>query len=64
MVLTKEEIRKKSQRYADSKGFILNPDEKILDIVLEGLRRNEEKYGEIYCPCRFVTGDKEKDKEG
>ena len=58
----KEELRKKLEEYAIKNGFKLNSNEKMLDFVLNGLLKNNEKHGEIYCPCRVVTGDKEKDK--
>ncbi|MEE9525853.1 MAG: ferredoxin-thioredoxin reductase catalytic domain-containing protein [Candidatus Woesearchaeota archaeon] len=61
--MNKEELKKFSEDYANSKGFKLQPDEKMLDIVLSGLLRNQEKHGEIYCPCRRVTEDKEADKK-
>ncbi|MCK5149499.1 ferredoxin:thioredoxin reductase [Candidatus Pacearchaeota archaeon] len=61
--MTEKELRKKLEEYANKAGFKLNPDEKILEFVLKGLVKNKEKHGEIYCPCRVVTGDKEKDKE-
>ena len=58
-----QELKKKLQVYADSKDFKLNPNEKALDGVIKGLLRNKEFKGDIYCPCRIVTGNKEKDKE-
>ena len=61
--MNKEELRKSSQEHADEKGFLLQPDEKILDMILTGLLRNKEKHGLLYCPCRRVTGDKEEDKK-
>jgi len=60
--MEKEELKKQMQEYADSKGYKLNPDEKMLDMVLAGLLKNKEMKGEIYCPCRVNQGDKEKDK--
>lgn len=58
-----EDLRKKSDEYAKSQGFKLNPDKKIIDFVLKGLLKNKEKHGEIYCPCRIVTGNKQEDKK-
>jgi ferredoxin-thioredoxin reductase catalytic subunit len=65
MVLDKEgeELLKQLKDYADSKGFKLNPNQKALEGIILGLLRNRKFKGEIYCPCRQVTGDKEKDKE-
>jgi ferredoxin-thioredoxin reductase catalytic subunit len=63
--LTKEEkdLIKQSEDYAKSQGFKLNPDKKILLGVIRGLLRNKQFKGEIYCPCRQVTGNKEEDKK-
>ncbi len=58
-----KELIKKSKEYADSVGIKLNPDELVLNGVIKGLLKNKELKGELYCPCRMVTGDKEKDKE-
>ena len=58
-----EKLKKQMKAYADSKGFHLNENEKALDGVLRGLLRNKQFRGDIYCPCRLVTGNKEKDKE-
>jgi ferredoxin-thioredoxin reductase catalytic subunit len=65
MVLDKEgeELLKQLKEYADSKGFKLNPNQKALEGIILGLLRNKKFKGDIYCPCRQVTGDKEKDKE-
>ena len=65
MALDKEgqELRKTLQAYADSQNFKLNPNEKALEGIINGLLRNKKFKGDIYCPCRVVTGDKEKDKE-
>ena len=41
----------------------LNSNEKIVDAIIGELFNNEEKYGEKYCPCRKVTGNKEEDKK-
>jgi len=56
-----EELKKKYKEYAENNGFTLNPDEKTVERVITGLLRNEEKYGEKYCPCRRVSGNKEED---
>ena len=57
------DLKEKSKEYADSVGIALNPNEKIVDTIIKGLLRNKETKGDIYCPCRLVTGKKEKDKE-
>lgn len=58
-----EEILKPYKEHAEKEGFKLNPDEKSLERIMQGLLRNQEKYGQKYCPCRRVTGDKENDKK-
>ena len=61
--MTAEELIKKYQEYAKENGFLLNPDKKITEGIVIGLLAREEKFGQRYCPCRRVTGDKEEDKK-
>jgi ferredoxin-thioredoxin reductase catalytic subunit len=65
MALDKEETKLLSQMkaYADKNNFKLNPDEKALEGIIKALMRNKKFKGEIYCPCRTVTGNKEIDKK-
>lgn len=58
-----EKLTKKSDEHAKKVGIKLNPNKKELDQVIKGLLLKKKKHGKIYCPCRIVTGDKEKDKE-
>jgi ferredoxin-thioredoxin reductase catalytic subunit len=58
-----EELKKQFKEYAESNGFHLNPDEKTVERIINGLLGNKEKHGEIYCPCRRVTGNKEEDSQ-
>lgn len=50
-------------RYAESQGFEINPDRKIVEFVLAGLLYNEQRFGYRYCPCRAITGDQEQDRK-
>ncbi|MBN2488163.1 MAG: ferredoxin:thioredoxin reductase [Methanosarcinaceae archaeon] len=59
----KQQIFERTSKYAEKAGYKLNPDKEILDIVVEGLATNKEKYGKQYCPCRIVTGDEEQDRK-
>ena len=59
----KQELKDELQKHVDKDGIKLNPNEKVVEGILTGLLKNKEKHGDIYCPCRVVTGDKEKDKE-
>lgn len=58
-----EKLKRDSKDYAQKTGIKLNPDKKIVEGVIKGLLKNKEEKGELYCPCRIITGDKEKDKE-
>ncbi|MEK7540963.1 MAG: thioredoxin [Patescibacteria group bacterium] len=58
-----EELIVGYSKYAEENGFKLNPDKKTVERVIKGLLENEKKYGEKYCPCRRVTGDKEEDSK-
>lgn len=60
--MTEEQVLEISRKYAEHAGFMLNPDPEIVDTVIKGLVANEKKHGFRYCPCRLVTGDKEKDR--
>lgn len=57
-----EEMIKNYQSYAQKSGFRLNPDRKVVEMLIEGLFENEKKYGAKYCPCRRITGNLEEDK--
>jgi ferredoxin-thioredoxin reductase catalytic chain len=56
-----EQLKKEYAEYAKSNDFQLNPDEKVVERIINGLLMNKEKHGEMYCPCRRVSGDKEED---
>jgi ferredoxin-thioredoxin reductase catalytic chain len=50
------------EKYAKSAGIRLNPDRTIVENICKGLLGNQAKHGARYCPCRLVSGDKDKDK--
>ncbi len=56
MTELEQTIRKQSLEYAESKGLVLNPDQKLLSAVLKGLARNKSEKGKFYCPCRPLVG--------
>lgn len=60
---TKEEVHAWTSRYADKAGYMLNPDEEMRELVLEGIAKNKDTHGKNYCPCRIVTGDEIEDKK-
>mgnify|MGYP002266651102 CR=1 FL=1 len=43
-------------------GYAYNPDVLINEGIQMGLTRNKLIYDKRYCPCFFVTGDKEEDR--
>lgn len=43
-------------------GYAYNPDSMINEGIQMGLTRNKLIYDKRYCPCFFVTGDKEEDR--
>jgi len=58
-----QELIKKLEEYANKSDFKLNPNKKIVENITRGLLKRKKKFGCEYCPCRVVTGDKEKDKK-
>ncbi|MEM3578345.1 MAG: ferredoxin-thioredoxin reductase catalytic domain-containing protein [Candidatus Bathyarchaeia archaeon] len=60
---TLEEIRRRAESDAKTHGYYLNPNEEFLKELLEGLKRNEERYGYPSCPCRLASGKFELDRD-
>ncbi|MFH1608373.1 MAG: ferredoxin-thioredoxin reductase catalytic domain-containing protein [archaeon] len=58
-----DELKKEAEQYAEKVGIQLNPNEQIVNAIVNGLLKCKEKMGDIYCPCRVPIGDKEKDGE-
>ncbi len=42
-------------------SYSLNPDEGFVRMLVEGMLKNEERFGYPSCPCRLGTGDKARD---
>ncbi len=59
----REKLIQEYQKYAKNNGLRLNPDKKTLKNIINALIEREKKFGEKYCPCRRITGDKEQDKK-
>lgn len=60
---TLEQVRQRVESDARTSGCYLNPDQDFLQDLLEGLKRNEERYGYPSCPCRLATGNLEIDRD-
>jgi ferredoxin-thioredoxin reductase catalytic chain len=58
-----ERLRQRAESDAKSSGCYLNPDPEILLDLLDGFKRNEERYGYPSCPCRLASGTFEDDRD-
>jgi ferredoxin-thioredoxin reductase catalytic subunit len=58
-----KQLAEEFSEYAKNNGIRLNPDKKSVERIIDGLLKNEEKYGAKYCPCRRVSGNKEEDSK-
>ncbi len=61
--ITLEAVRQRAEADARTYGYYLNPDPEFLQSLLEGLKRNEERYGYPSCPCRLASGKFEFDRD-
>lgn len=61
--MNKKELLAYLQKHAKADKEKLNPNNSHLNLILGGLLKNKEQYGEIYCPCRTITGNKALDKK-
>ena len=62
-MISVDDVKRRAQQDAESRGIRLTPDEKLLQSLLEGLKTNEERYGYPSCPCRMASGDFETDRD-
>jgi ferredoxin-thioredoxin reductase catalytic subunit len=60
---TLEKVRKRAESDAKTYGYYLTPDKELLQDLLEGLKKNEERYGYPSCPCRLASGKFEFDRD-
>jgi ferredoxin-thioredoxin reductase catalytic chain len=59
--MTSERLYDVLKKYAESQGIELNKDREYVLDILDGLLRNESRYGYRSCPCRLAKGDGEYD---
>lgn len=58
-----DQLLKQYKDYARDNGFRLNPDQKVVNFLIQSLLEREKKYGKKYCPCRRLKeSQKENDK--
>jgi ferredoxin-thioredoxin reductase catalytic subunit len=62
-LITLEKVRQRAESDAKTHGYYLNPNPDFLRDLLEGLKRNEERYGYPSCPCRLASGKLEFDRD-
>ena len=62
-MITLEKVRQRAESDAKTYGYYLHPDSQFLQDLLDGLRKNEERYGYPSCPCRLATGNLELDRD-
>lgn len=61
--MTVEKVRRRAKIDAKTRGYHLCPDPAQLEMLLEGLKENEERYGYHSCPCRLASGEFELDRD-
>ena len=61
--MNKDQLMKIWQDFSAKNEFMLNPENKIVDGVAEGVLQNEKEYGLKLCPCRLRDGTYERDME-
>lgn len=62
-MVTIEQVRQRAESDARTYGYFLHPNPSFLRDLLEGLKRNEERYGYLSCPCRLASGEFELDRD-
>lgn len=61
----KDELKRTVQftdKVVEQFGWAYNPDQEINEGIQLGLTRNKLMHGKRFCPCFFVTGDKDQDR--
>ena len=56
-----ERLYRRLNEEAEAGGYHLNPDREHTMGLIEGLVKNERRYGYWACPCRLADGVKEED---
>jgi len=60
----KQKLIKIWKKFAgNNEKIILNPDQKWVAKITDGVIENQKKYGLKYCPCRIISGRKEEDEK-
>jgi ferredoxin-thioredoxin reductase catalytic subunit len=60
---TIDNVRRRAENDAKANGYYLSPDKELLNDLLSGLLKNEERYGYPVCPCRLAAEKLELDRD-
>lgn len=58
-----EDTKLFAKMVAKHKGWELNHDKELTELLFEGLTTNWNRYGYFACPCRLADGVREEDKD-
>ena len=61
--MTPQKLMDTLRGFAATQGFELNAEEAHVLALMEGLLRNEARYGYRLCPCRLARNDRELDRD-
>lgn len=61
--MNKEKLIEVWENYAKTNNLILNPDSKHVEMIADGVLKNEEISGLKLCPCRIRDGSRKRDLE-
>jgi ferredoxin-thioredoxin reductase catalytic chain len=62
-LITLEKVRQRAESDAKTYGYFLNSNPDFLNDLMEGLKKNEDRYGYPACPCRVASGKLELDRD-
>ncbi|HXY74444.1 MAG TPA: ferredoxin-thioredoxin reductase catalytic domain-containing protein [Dehalococcoidales bacterium] len=51
------------KKEAEAGGYHLNPDVEFVKQLMNGILKNEKRYGYGQCPCRLGSGEKNQDSD-
>lgn len=60
---TIDKVFSRLNKYAESNGYFLNPDDNFTKDLIKSLLINQKRYGYWACPCRLATGNRDKDSD-
>jgi ferredoxin-thioredoxin reductase catalytic chain len=58
-----QQLYDRMEKIQEPKGYYFNKDNERTFELLEALLLNKERYGYMGCPCRLLSGDREKDRD-